>query len=438
MKKKKLIILTIAIPLVIIGGYYLIKSAMINLSDDYVSNAHKKPWKELLADLDKAIWLNPKNYEAYYEKFYEFEHSDSIMAINVLNDLVNAFPDIDDTTYLPLKYKHCRYNPNTLRGNYYKLKMKDYKRAIKDYNIVDKTKINSTKATNYLNRGYCYAMIGDYTNAFYDVCIGIGIAKNNSDEKTNFDLNLLKSCILCKKGSYKEALDVCETPDFKDKILNAYKELTKGSIFYLMGKRTDAINQYQKAYRLGYSSDFTNNYYGILGIDKECAAIALVNLKRYDEAFELDPLNADALIQKALVEYARKNYNEAIDYLTRAIDMRPGLDSLYCKRGVARYALNDYIGAAEDFGKSIGVDDNNIETLEAKATSFNNSNLNYFMAIYYWDELITKVPNVGLYYYNRGLSKLNYKTTGYCEDLEKALTLGYTEASEKLQKYNCR
>lgn len=104
-------------------------------------------------DCDKAISLNPENFAAYDNRG------------NVRRELGDYQGAIADFT------KGISINPNAIqlynnRGNVYALGLKDYKKAIEDYNQVIRR--DDKSAAGYLNRGATRFKIGDKQGAIAD------------------------------------------------------------------------------------------------------------------------------------------------------------------------------------------------------------------------------------------------------------------------------
>ena len=99
--------------------------------------------------------------------------------------------------------------------------------------------------------------------------------------------------------------------------------------------------------------------------------------------------------------YMSKDYQGALFYYSKAIQLDPTESNAYYNRGLSKYKLEDYRGAIADYTIAI----------ELK-------------------------PDTGIFYYKRGITKLelNQKDSG-CLDLSKAGELGETDAYEDIKEY---
>ena len=106
-------------------------------------------------------------------------------------------------------------------------------------------------------------------------------------------------------------------------------------------------------------------------------------------------------ILKGNSKFALQDYQGALFFYSKAIELNPSESNSYYNRGLAKSHLEDYRGAIADYTIAI----------ELK-------------------------PNSGLFYYNRGLAKLqlNQKDSG-CLDLSTAGELGETDAYEDIKQY---
>ena len=66
--------------------------------------------------------------------------------------------------------------------------------------------------------------------------------------------------------------------------------------------------------------------------------------------------SAAAAFQNGVAHYKNKQYDQAIDQLTAAIDLDPGVRNYYWYRGLANTGLSLFGEAIEDYNAAIGLD----------------------------------------------------------------------------------
>ena len=129
-------------------------------------------------------------------------------------------------------------------------------------------------------------------------------------------------------------------------------------------------------------------------------AKALSYLKQNDDArmivqkaLEINPNNylANECYGTLYSEYDKKDYNTAIKYLTKSIELNPNYDVAYINRGLAYSHLNDNKKAIEDFNNALKISPNNILALLNTAGTYKNIK-NYDIAISYYDKITQIAP----------------------------------------------
>ena len=109
----------------------------------------------------------------------------------------------------------------------------------------------------------------------------------------------------------------------------------------------------------------------------------------------------NSYVNRGNAKYDLQDFRGAIQDYSKAIELDPSYAVAYFNRGNAKYDLQDYIGAIQDYSKAIELDPS------------------YFKA-----------------YYNRGITKyfLN-DIDGACLDWSKAGELGYYDAYDRIKEY---
>lgn len=115
-----------------------------------------------------------------------------------------------------------------------------------------------------------------------------------------------------------------------------------------------AIADYNRALSIdpNYASAYNNR-----GLAKRLMGASDSAIEDYKYALKIDPDNANAYNNLGNVLIGT-NDSEAIGYLNRAIKIKPNDSNAYANRGMARFNLQDYVGAIADYDRSIALDPN--------------------------------------------------------------------------------
>ena len=256
--------------------------------------------REAIADYDKAIELKPNYIQAYenrskahnalgnYEKANEDrqraehlkwsnENADKIidkaLALEKRGDFKGALKLLDEATKFYPDNQFILVN----RGNIYNNSLRDYEKAIADYNKT--IEINPKFSWPYLNRAIAYGRLKRWDEAIVDYGRAIELDLNYADAYNG------RAWSYCQIGKFEEALiDANKALELKpneanffDTRASAYAGLkfydkaiadmdkaikllpegwlynNRGKIYQLMGDETKAQMDFNKARKLGYS-----------------------------------------------------------------------------------------------------------------------------------------------------------------------------------------
>src|SRR5262249_28481736 len=78
--------------------------------------------------------------------------------------------------------------------------------------------------------------------------------------------------------------------------------------------------------------------------------------QKFNPKFPMAVLNIGNWLDRGLMAYENKIYEEAIGYFTKAIGLSPQYQNAYLLRGNVKYDLGDKQGAIADFTKAIEID----------------------------------------------------------------------------------
>lgn len=191
-------------------------------------------------------------------------------------------------------------------------------------------------------------------------------------------------------------------------------------------------------------------------------------LELSNQSIRVNKFNPNAWFQRGSIEGKNGNYQQAIADFDTAIRYSPRYVKVYINRAIAKAMIKDYRGALSDLNWVLGVTRNEeayfnrgILNKELKnypqaisdfqeAISLDASCLkcyyslglsNYFAgrfldAMKSFSACIDRDPAAGMAFYYRGLSGIQAGLAGnYCDDLQRAVSMGVKEAEPFRQQY---
>ena len=124
----------------------------------------------------------------------------------------------------------------------------------------------------------------------------------------------------------------------------------------------------------------------------------------YQKAIELDPNSAESYGRRGFVYYMQGNMDRAISDYSKAIQINPNDKNAYHFRGLAYTDKGNYDQAISDFTKSIELEPYAcIQAYENRAAAYAKKG-NYDQAISDYNKVIKINPNLAYIYYYRGVA----------------------------------
>ena len=281
---------------------------------------------EAIADFTKAIELDPKKVQAYYNRG---------IAYNDLKKYAEAIADFTKTIELEPKNVGAYVN----RGNAYG-GLGKYPEAIADYTKV--IELTPKDEGAYYNRGSAYANLRKYAEAIADFTKAIELEPKNVGAYVNRG-NAYKEL----KKSPEAIADCTKAIKLNPEYAVAYNN--RGIAYNDLNKSPAAIADYTKAIEL--NPEYTDAYYNrgnaYYVLKKYPAAIA-----DYTKAIELDPENAFSYNKRGDVYHRLKKYPEAFVDFTKALKLRPEYAKDYYRLGATDEELKKYPPPSDEFGTS--------------------------------------------------------------------------------------
>jgi len=130
-----------------------------------------------------------------------------------------------------------------------------------------------------------------------------------------------------------------------------------------------------------------------------------------------------------------QSYNDAIEYLTKSLQIEPEDPGCYKERGTAYRLLGKNKEAIDDLNKAISLDSLYHQAYNCRAVYFDDLNLNE-KALSDYNKAISIKPDHADYYFNRGMLRIKLKEISVgCRDLFIADSLGSDDAKKYYTKY---
>ena len=158
-----------------------------------------------------------------------------------------------------------------------------------------------------------------------------------------------------------------------------------------------------------------------------------------NKALEINSVYTEAFLYRGTVFVALKEFEKAINDLNFVVksNSKSSMTSLALeRRGLAKFFMKDYPGAAKDFIAAIEINPDEFPASSYKILALAKDKTNDSeAAILYFNKAITFEPNSSFLYEQVGITKFKASKSGYCKDWEKASSLGSKNAEKFLNKF---
>ena len=276
-----------------------------------------------IADLNKAIAINPQSVSAYNNRGHvKFE----------MGDNQGAIPDYNKAIAIDPQFKKAYLNRGLVKRN-----LGDNQGAISDYS--EAIAIDPQYALAYYNRGTAKAYLGDYRGAIADHSQAIAI--NPQFAKAYNNRAYAKNNLGDKRGAiadYSKAIAI------NPQLAGAYNN--RANVKADLGDYRGAISDYSEAIAINpQNSEFffglgNANYF--LGYQRRAMA-------DYSKAIAINPKSAKAYRSRGVVKSYFRDYRGAIADFSKAIAIDPRYATAYRSRGISYEYLRDLRRACMDW-----------------------------------------------------------------------------------------
>lgn len=210
-----------------------------------------------------------------------------------------------------------------------------------------------------------------------------------------------------------------------DKALNDYNNaiasssssiipyFNRGNIHYDLGNYQEAIEDFTKCIEL--DPGFTDAYNGRVKVnlklnhfDNVLQDISILNSLSSVYKSKNSPRKFEDFFIQGLINHEKREYLNALQEFTKAIELNPGFSQAYMRRGLSNLELERYKDALADFNRAIELDKGNAQALCNKGIVLAKTHL-YEDALLCFNEAISINPSDYLNWFSRGLTYANLK-----------------------------
>jgi tetratricopeptide (TPR) repeat protein len=322
---------------------------------------------EGLTDLDKAIAIDPNNYQPYYLKgsIYLFQ--------NQYNSAINAFAKA-----LLLNKKDAYSYAG--RGLSY-LKLKDTVSA--QSNMLSAVKLDSLNPDIIELRGEFYLEMGKYAQASKDFKYVL------KKDPLRLSCYINNSKALLNLGKFKEGLDNINAYLSKDGELVAEIKLNRALLYLSLDSLSKAESDFDDLILIKFEPNVTYLYSGICYYRSGFYSKALWSLQQAGKSGADGPLLYET---KGQVFMSLHDYKSAVIEFSKLVKEQPQNGNAYLDCAESRMEMKDYLGAIKDLTSAVNL-------ITDKSRIIPASNLLAFAYVYTdnLDEALRVLTNTPLY-----------------------------------------
>ncbi|MCC6370271.1 MAG: tetratricopeptide repeat protein [Bacteroidia bacterium] len=277
-------------------------------------------------------------------------------------------------------------------------KSKNYEMALENYTKAIDLDAKYEKA--YPARALCYEKLNKKTEAIADYRKAISFDPKSKEMYYNagrllaeLDSNasadvLLRKAIDRDKG-YTEALAIevgvlFKLKDFKHGLIvtqMAIDDKRTALSLYNHAVNLDSLKNFVEAEKFYRNAKLTDPKFSAASVALALTEVKLNKadqaMKTCDEALVKDPNNADLFYAKSVVHASKKDFQNAINEITKVILSKPSV-KVYMERASYYEILGQQYTAVSDYGQAIKLDPKNLEAYLKRAAA--NENLQNFKA----------------------------------------------------------
>jgi tetratricopeptide (TPR) repeat protein len=411
-------------------------SAITLTAEDYLARGRMDSSDETIADLTKAIQLNPSYAEAYFERaetrFRWAKEYHTLSEDMKANRAILEAPLADYIRAIQLnpQYAIAYYQ----RGNIY-AHIGDRQAALVDYSKA--IQLNPQYADAYYQRGNVYAQVSDRQTALADYNKAIQLVSD--DPEFYCARGLLRDQLGDRRGATTDYLQVVRFAPPKA-VEQADNQRAITQFIRLIDEFPNLAHVYYRGIAYFYVPNVHTGIYRKIGNHGK---------KDLDQAIQINPKFADAYYYRGL----SSSSSESIQDFTKAIELDPPFSAAYFERGLAQIREISYTdeidvharqNAIRDFSQAIELAPNyarayyyrgRLHSLgqdDSKAVKDYAQALRLDALVHYYDpdvfkdylQILKTPPRNSVDYYKRGtLRRYLGDESGAISDLNQAIRL---------------
>ncbi|MEI0488992.1 tetratricopeptide repeat protein [Brachyspira pulli] len=260
--------------------------------------------------------------------------------------------------------------------------------------------------------------------------------KNSNDVLTFWFAFLSVIMVVFSFAGYFINNNILEQSKYQLKMVEKEAEQSIKNIKVETQKLIDENNKYiriSQLFNFGEDSGKNKDYNSVIKYNLEI-------IKLYGDIENIKDKNhinnyAGAFYNIGTAKYELKIYDEAIEYLNKAIELNPYFSNAYVYRGMVYYQLEKYSEALKDYNKAIYIDFNN-EYAYTNRGLIKEKLGDYQAALEDYNKAIELNKNNIEAYTNRGLIKEKLEDyQGAIEDYDKAIELKPQDSKLYFDRY---
>ncbi|MEM7036427.1 MAG: tetratricopeptide repeat protein [Bacteroidota bacterium] len=221
-------------------------------------------------------------------------------------------------------------------------------------------------------------------------------------------------------ADFEQAVQKAIAGGVTDSVLGKYL-FGRGTAKFARIQFSQAAVDFLKARDLQYDVPNSQAWYGVsLGnADQPVEAIQALT-----KAMELDPNNHYAVSNRGFYNALLGDNSSALSDLTKAIALKADDKLSMVNRGYTYVGMGEFEKAIVDFQAALAIDENDQSAIMYMGIAYTNSGQNE-KALPWLDKAIANDPDDSALYYYRGVCRLNLgQKDGACEDLREAFERG--------------
>jgi len=121
--------------------------------------------------------------------------------------------------------------------------------------------------------------------------------------------------------------------------------------------------------------------------------VDMARVRQLEEEIKANPKNYDALVELGNTRFDQKNFKDAIDLYTKALDGRPKDVNLRTDLGTALFYANRFDEAIAEFKKALEIDPNHPQTMFNMGVALVHGKNDLAGALQYWERMVETNPN---------------------------------------------